>query len=73
MQGTINTDDLYKMNTTGSKENWNEQKEKLKRKFAIITGNDLMFEEGGKEEMIEKLREKLGKTREEMYRIITEI
>ncbi len=61
------------MNTTGSKENWNEQKEKLKRKFAIITGNDLMFEEGGKEEMIEKLREKLGKTREEMYRIITEI
>jgi len=73
LQGNINTDDLYKMNTTGSKENWNEQKEKLKRKFAIITGNDLMFEEGGKEEMIEKLREKLGKTREEMYRIITEI
>ena len=53
-----------------SKEDWNEQKEKLKRKFAILTGNDLMFEEGKKKEMIEKLQIKLGKTKEELQIII---
>jgi len=36
------------MNTTEIKGNWNEQKAKLKKQFAVLTDNDLMFEEGKK-------------------------
>jgi CsbD-like. len=59
-----------KMNTTELKGNWNEQKAKLKQKFAVLTDNDLMFEEGKKEEMFGKLQIKLGKTKEELHKII---
>jgi hypothetical protein len=38
-----------KMNTTELKGNWNEQKGKLKKKFAVLTDNGLMFAEGKKE------------------------
>lgn len=59
------------MNTTELKGNWNEQKGKLKQKFAILTDDDLMFAEGKKEEMLGKLQAKLGKTKEELHTIIS--
>jgi uncharacterized protein YjbJ (UPF0337 family) len=58
------------MNKIEAKGNWNEQKGKLKQKFAVLTDNDLMFEEGKKEEMIGKLQITLGKTKEELHKII---
>jgi len=58
------------MNTTEVKGNWNEQKGKLKQKFAILTDDDLMFEEGKKDEMLGKLQIKLGKTKDELHTII---
>ncbi|MBI5539458.1 MAG: CsbD family protein [Bacteroidia bacterium] len=58
------------MNTTELKGNWNEQKGKLKQKFAELTDNDLMFIEGKKEEMLGRLQIKLGKSKEEMHKII---
>ncbi len=58
------------MNTTEAKGNWNEQKGKLLQKFAILTDNDLMFVKGKKEEMLGRLQIKLGKTKEELHRII---
>ena len=58
------------MNTTEIKGTWNEQKGKLKQKFAVLTDNDLMFEEGKKEEMLGKIQNKLGKTKEEWFKII---
>jgi uncharacterized protein YjbJ (UPF0337 family) len=61
------------MNTTGLEGNWNELKGKLKQKFAILTDNDLMFEEGKKQEMLAKLQIKLGKTKEEFHKIIAEL
>jgi uncharacterized protein YjbJ (UPF0337 family) len=61
------------MNTTEVKGNWNEQKGKLKQKFAILTDNDLMFAEGKKDEMVGKLQIKLGKTKEEILKIIAEL
>ena len=59
------------MNKTEIKGNWNEQKGKLKQKFAILTDNDLMFAEGKKDEMFGRLQIKLGKTKEEMQKIIS--
>ncbi|WP_246228496.1 CsbD family protein [Paraflavitalea devenefica] len=55
---------------TELKGNWNEQKGKLKKKFAILTDNDLLYEQGKKEEMLGKLQVKLGKTKEELVKII---
>jgi len=61
------------MNTTEVKGNWDEQKGKLKQKFAALTDNDLMFAKGKKEEMLGKLQIKLGKTKEELYKIISSL
>jgi uncharacterized protein YjbJ (UPF0337 family) len=57
-------------NLTELKGDWNEQKGKLKQKFAALTDNDLMFAEGKKEEMFGKLQIKLGKTKDELHEII---
>jgi uncharacterized protein YjbJ (UPF0337 family) len=59
------------MNTTELKGNWDEQKGKLKQKFATLTDNDLMFSEGKKEEMLGRLEIKLGKTKEELHKLIS--
>ena len=61
------------MNTTTVKGNWNEQKGKLMKKFAILTDNDLMFKEGKQDEMFGKIQIKLGKTKEEFKKIISEL
>ena len=59
------------MNKTEAKGNWNEQKGKLKQKFADLTDDDLMFAEGKKDEMLGKLQKKLGKTQEELNKIMS--
>ena len=61
------------MNTEETKGNWNEQKGKLKQKFAILTDNDLMYEDGKRDEMLGKLQIKLGKTKEELHTILSSI
>ena len=61
------------MNSIELTGNWEEQKGKLKQKFAALTENDLLFTEGKKEEMLRKLQIKLGKTKEEMLKIIQSI
>jgi uncharacterized protein YjbJ (UPF0337 family) len=65
--------ELDEMNTTELKGNWNEQKAKLKQKFAVLTDNDLLLLEGKKEELFGRLQSKLGKTKEEIQKIISEI
>ena len=47
-----------------------ERKIKLKNKFRSLTDNDLLFDEGKREEMLGKLQIKLGKTKEELRKII---
>lgn len=58
------------MNTTELKGNWNVQKGKLKEKFAMLTDDDLLFAEGKKDEMFGKLQIKLGKTKEDLRKLI---
>jgi uncharacterized protein YjbJ (UPF0337 family) len=59
------------MNTTELKGNWDEQKGKLKQKFATLTDDDLLFAEGKKDEMMGKLQIKLGKSKEELHKVIS--
>ena len=61
------------MNTTEAKGTWEEQKGRLKQKFAILTDNDLLFVEGKKEEMLGKLQIKLGKSKQELLKIIQQL
>lgn len=58
------------MNTTEMKGTWNEQKAKLKQKFAVLTDNDLMYEEGKQDQMFAKLQKILGKSKEELDKIV---
>jgi len=53
-------------NSTEIKGNWEQLKGKMKQKFAELTDDDLLFEEGKEQEMWGKLKEKLGKTEKEI-------
>jgi len=61
------------MNTTGMKGNWNELKGKLKQKYANLTDDDLMYEEGKEDELLGRLQKKLGKSRDDVNRLISEL
>ena len=61
------------MNTTELKCNWEEQKGKLKQKFAQLTDDDLLFAEGKKDEMLGRLQVKLGKTKDDWFKILSDL
>ncbi|MFP4042479.1 MAG: general stress protein CsbD [Bacteroidales bacterium] len=49
---------------------WNERKDKLKEKFPSISDEDLDFHKNKEKEMIERLEYKLGKSKDELRKII---
>ena len=51
-------------------EDWKDKKIKLKHKFTTLMDSDINLIEGHKEEMLVKIQMKLGKTREELLKII---
>jgi len=53
--------------------NWNETKGKLKQKFAALTDNDVLLINGKQDELLGRLQIKLGKTKEEIYKLIAEL
>ena len=53
--------------------NWNEIKGKLKQKFALLTDSDVLLVEGKKDELLGRLQLKLGKTREELQLLISNL
>lgn len=61
------------MNELELKGNWNEMKGKLKEKYAVLTDNDLAYEEGQEDQLIGHLQEKLGKTKKEVKDILRNI
>ena len=61
------------MNTTELKGNWDEQKGKLKQKYAQLTDDELLFAEGKKEEMLGRIQVKLGKTKDDFFKILSDL
>lgn len=61
------------MNDLSFKGNWNEIKGKLKQKYSDLTDDDLAFTEGKEDELFGRLQKKLGKTKDEVKKIIAEI
>ncbi len=45
---------------------WNELKGKVKQKYADLTDDDLLYEEGKEDELIGRLQKKTGKARDEV-------
>lgn len=45
---------------------WNELKGKIKQADGSLTEDDLAYEEGKEDELLGRLQQKLGKTREEV-------
>ena len=56
---------MTKLELKGS---WNEIKGKLKQKYAQLTDDDLTFAEGKDDELLGRLQQRLGKTKEEIRR-----
>lgn len=52
------------------KGSWNEVKGKLKQKYGQLTDNDLAFAEGKDDELLGRLQQKLGKSKEELRKEI---
>jgi uncharacterized protein YjbJ (UPF0337 family) len=48
------------------KGNWNELKGKIKQKYADVTDDDLLYEEGKEDELLGRLQKKTGKTKQEL-------
>ena len=61
------------MNTLTIKGNWNEIAGTLKQQYANLTDDDLLLKEGKEEELLGRLQQKLGKTKEELRKIIGKI
>lgn len=45
---------------------WNELKGKAKQKYADLTDDDLLYEEGKEDELIGRIQKKTGKARDEV-------
>ncbi|MBC7525867.1 MAG: CsbD family protein [Flavobacterium sp.] len=53
-------------NSTELNGSWEALKGKIKQKYADLTDDDLLYEEGKEQEMWGRLKEKVGKTEEEI-------
>ena len=52
------------------KGSWNETEGKLKQKYGQLTDDDLAFAEGKDDELLGRLQKKLGKSKEEIRKVI---
>jgi uncharacterized protein YjbJ (UPF0337 family) len=60
------SDTSFAMTKLELKGSWNEIKGKLKQKYADLTDDDLTFSEGKDDELLGRLQQKLGRTKEEI-------
>lgn len=61
------------MNKYTIKGDWKVISGKLKQQFANLTDDDLLFAEGKEEELLGKLEKKMGKTKDEIHKLISKL
>jgi uncharacterized protein YjbJ (UPF0337 family) len=61
------------MNELKFKGSWNKVKGKLKEKYGELTDDDLQYTEGKEDQLIGRLQKKLGKSKDEVRRIISNV
>ena len=55
------------------KGDWNVLKGKLKQQFGNLTNDDLIYIKGKEEELIGRLMQKIGKTRQQIRHLIAKL
>lgn len=53
--------------------NWNQVKGKLKQKYGDLTDDDLQYAEGKEDELIGRIQERTGESKEQIKRYIDSI
>jgi uncharacterized protein YjbJ (UPF0337 family) len=61
------------MNNLKLKGSWNETKGKLKQKYGELTDDDLTYSEGKEDELLGRLQRKLGKSKDEVRKMISDL
>ncbi len=61
------------MNKLTFKGSWNEAKGKLKQAYGDLTDNDLVYTEGEEDELLGRLQKRLGKTKDEVRKLIADL
>jgi uncharacterized protein YjbJ (UPF0337 family) len=61
------------MNTVSIEGNWKEISGKLKQRYANLTDDDVLFAEGKEDELMGRLQKKLGKSKEELRKVIAKL
>ncbi|SMO37590.1 CsbD family protein [Solitalea koreensis] len=56
------------MDTLELKGRWNEIKGKIKQQYGMLTDDDLRYEDGKDDELVGRLQQKIGKTRDEIIK-----
>ena len=59
--------------SSGFSQNWRDTKEKLKIKFKKLSDDDFLYVDGKQPEMMNRLRVKLGISKEEINKIIADL
>ena len=55
------------------KGNWNELKGKVKQKYAELTDDDLVYEEGKDDELLGRIQKRIGQTKEQVIEWIQKL
>lgn len=61
---------MYKLQIKG---NWNKVKGYLKEKYGELADDDLMYVEGKEDQLLGRLQERIGKSKEELIKEINNI
>lgn len=54
------------------KGSWNTLKGKLKQAYGDLTDDDLKYEEGSEDELVGRIQQKLGKSRDEVRKMLSD-
>ena len=52
---------------------WNELKGKAKKQYAALTDDDLLYEQGKDDELVGRIQQKIGKTKEEVIKWLNQL
>lgn len=61
------------MDKTELKGKWNELKGKLKQQYVDLTDDDLLYVEGKEDELYGRIQQKVGKSKEEIKKLIADL
>ena len=61
------------MNDDQFKGKWNVAKGKLKQKYADLTDDDLKYAEGESDELLGRIQEKTGESKEKLKKMINDL